>query len=411
MSLRAIRPSSPLYVVMLGLLSALPPFGTDAGLPGLPALQAEFGIGVSQAAQTLTLFLLGFALGPVLFGPLSDRYGRKPVLLLGVALFSAATLGCALAGSMHTLLALRVLGGVGAGAAASLPAAIVRDVYRDEQGLSRQSYVALVNGVAPLLAPLLGAALLACAGWRGIYATLAVLGAALFALAAFGYAETAPLDAAAPRARGGALGATAAGYRAVLGDRRYLLATGVLAAVFGTMFAYITGSSAVFMDVLGASPTVYAALFAATAAGTIAGAACNTRLARHWGPRRVLAGAVAGNLLACAVLLGAAGAGLQSIVLTAVLVVASNFCAGIVMPLATHASLRDLGRNAGSAAALQRGLQMVAGAGSGALVGLTGAPPLLAMALAMAASALLALVLLLVLQRTKPAAVQTCACR
>lgn len=382
---------------MLGLLSALPPFGTDAGLPGLPGLQAEFGVGMAQATQTLTLFLLGFAVGPVLFGPLSDRYGRKPVMLFGVALFSVAALGCYLAGSLHTMLVWRVIGGVGAGAAASLPAAIVRDVYRHEQALSRQSYVALVNAVAPLIAPLLGAAVLAFAGWRAIHATLAVVGCVLFLMALLGYAETAPKDS--PSAHGNVLRSAVTSYRAVLGDRTYLLSTGLMATTFGTMFAYITGSSAVFMNQLGASPTLYAGLFACTAAGTILGAASNARLSARWGGRRVLACAVIGNVVVTVTLITVALAGRASIPLAALLVVLSNVCAGVIMPSATHAGLRNMGKVAGSAAALQRGLQMVAGSTGGALVGLIGGMPLLAMALAMGTSAIVALAFLLAMRR------------
>jgi drug resistance transporter, Bcr/CflA subfamily len=385
---RAISPASSLYVVMLGLLSALPPFGTDAGLPGLPGLASEFGISTAAATQTLTLFLLGFSIGPMIFGPLSDRYGRKPILLFGVTVFSIAALGCGLARSLDMTLALRFIGGVGAGAAASLPAAIVRDVYADGLALSRQSMVALVNGVAPLVAPLLGAAVLAFGSWRAIHETLAVLGAALFALAALGYAETAPRTA--QQRQGSVLAATVASYRAVLSDRNYLLSTALLAATFGVMFAYITGSAGVFMTALGATPTVYGMLFACTAAGTIAGAASNGRLAARYGSRVVLLSAVVANVVIAVVLLLAAIAHAGSIPLCAGLVVASNFCAGIIMPNATHRALRGLGHVAGSAAALQRGLQMVAGSAAGALVGLIGGEPLFAMASVMLLAAIVA---------------------
>jgi MFS transporter, DHA1 family, multidrug resistance protein len=378
MSGRGIPPSSFLYVVMLGLLSALPPFGTDAGLPGLPGLASEFGISTAAATQTLTLFLLGFSIGPMIFGPLSDRYGRKPILLFGVAVFALAALGCGLAQSLDVTLMLRFIGGVGAGAAASLPAAIVRDVYEDKVALSRQSMVALVNGVAPLVAPLLGAAVLAFGSWRAIHETLALLGLALFALAAIGYIETAPL--AADNRKASVFAASMASYRAVLSDKNYLLSTALLASTFGVMFAYITGSSGVFMTALGATPTEYGMLFACTAAGTIAGASSNARLSTRFGSRRALGGAVVANVLIAALFVTVALTHTGSIPLCASLVVASNFCAGIIMPNATHQALRGLGHVAGSAAALQRGLQMVAGSAAGALVGFIGGDPLLSTA-------------------------------
>lgn len=391
--LRPIATGSPFYIVMLGLLSALPPFGIDAGLPGLAGLQSELGAGAAQAAQTLTLFLVGFAAGPVLFGPLSDRYGRKPILLFGVALFALAALGCALAGSLPTLLALRVLQGIGAGAAASLPAAIVRDVFQGHQGMSRQSYVALVNAVAPLVAPLLGAAVLLFGDWRAINALLAAIGIALFLVSLFGYAETAPPRTDAQGHRRHVLGDAAHAYRAVLRDKRYLLASLLLAVNFGTMFAYIAGSAPVFVGMLGASSIAYGFLFALTAAGTIAGAALNGRHAHRIGAERLLWIGVWGSLACSAVLLLIALLDIRSISLTTLCVIASNFCAGIVMPNATHQSLRDVGNVAGSAAALQRSLQMIVGAGAGALFGLAGSHPLKAMAAVMLGFSVLALVI------------------
>ncbi|QHI97221.1 Bcr/CflA family efflux MFS transporter [Xylophilus rhododendri] len=387
---------------MLGLLSALPPIGTDAGLPALASMGAELGVAIPQAAQTLTIFMLGFAIAPVLFGPLSDRYGRKPILMLGVLLFSVAALGCAMAGSIGTLLLMRFLQGVAAGAASSLPAAIVRDVYHDDLALSRQSYVALVNGVAPLVAPILGAAVLMFAGWRTIYAAMAVIGAGLLLLAATGYAETAPQPAPGVR-RPSVLRAALQGYGTVLADRGYLASTGLLAATFGVMFAYITGSSAVFMGMLGASPALYSLLFACTASGTIIGAANNARLARRFGGGRTLATAAVLNLLVSIALLAVGRLGIHSLVLTAALMVLSNICAGVIMPTATHGGLRRLGHVAGSAAALQRCMQMVAASAFGTLVGLVGGQSLAAMGTAMTAASLLALGFLLAGRRAASA--------
>ncbi|MGF6552297.1 multidrug effflux MFS transporter [Paraburkholderia youngii] len=394
-SSRTMRRSSPLFIIMLGLLSALPPFGTDAGLPGLPSLQATFSVDAVTATHTLTLFLLGFSLGPVLFGPLSDQFGRKPVMLFGVALFTVAGLGCAKAPSMDALLALRVVQGVGAGAAAALPAAIVRDVFHGDAALSRQSYVALVNAVAPLIAPLAGAALLALGDWRSIYQTLAVVGASLFILCAFGYRETAPARGTTSRGSG-VLQAALLSYKRVLSNPRYMLSTAMLASTFGTMFAYITGSSSVFMTMLGASSTAYGALFALTACGTICGATANGRLAARYGAGSLLAVGVTGNLIAGGLLLGAGCLGVHSIAVVAACVVASNFSAGIVMPNVTYEALKEVPTVAGSASALQRALQMVVGAASGALLGVFSGNRLVVMAAVMTVFAAITLCLFLV---------------
>ena len=388
-----IPSTSPFYIVMLGLLSALPPLATDIGLPAIPALQAAFHVGIGTATHTLTVFLAGFSVGPVLFGPLSDRYGRKPVLLSGLALFALTAFACAAANDIAALLLVRFVQGIAAGAAAALPAAIVRDVFSGHVALSRQSYVALVNAVAPLVAPLIGAGILQLGDWRLIYACLGAIGCALLLLGFLGYEETRP-QAAAARAAGGVFGTAFAAYRQVLGNRHYLIHAALLAASFGTMFAYITGSSAVFIDQLGVSGAAYGGLFALTAAGTIAGAATGERLARARGAHRPLVGSVVGSAIVNVLLLAAAVLGTTSIPLIAACVVASNFCAGIVMPNATHQALDTVGHVAGSAAALLRSMQMLAGAGTGALVGLLAGNRLTAMAGVMTLAALAGLVLL-----------------
>lgn len=388
---RSISTTAPLYIVMLGLLSAMPPLGIDMGLPGLTSLQAELGISAGSAAYTLTLFLFGFSAGPVIFGPLSDRYGRKPILLLGVALFSLAALGCSQASSIHMLLALRFIQGIGAGAAAALPAAIVRDVFQGHRALSRQSYVAMVNSIAPLVAPILGATILTLGNWRTIYEILTLAGLMLFLFAAFGYAETAPTT----RYRNGnVLRSAFHAYKEVLTNKTYLLSTGLQALNFGTMFAYIASSSAVFMGQLGASATTYGFLFAFTALGGILGAAFNGRYSATLGSQRLVIIAVFASAFISLILWGLAWAHALPISACATLVVLSNFCAGIIMPNTTTSALKEMGNVAGSAAALQRALQMVTGAFASVLVSLIGGSPLFSMAATMTLFAVLSLCIL-----------------
>ena len=390
MSRNYIRPESPFYIVMLGLLSALPPLAIDMGLPAIPALEAAFNVSIGEATRTLTVFVLGFSVGPILFGPLSDRYGRKPVLIVGLSLFSLVSLACALAGQIASLLLLRLLQGVAAGAAAALPAAIVRDVFTAHVARSRQSYVALVNAVTPLLAPLLGAGLLAFGSWRLIYGCLGVIGLMLLLLGALGYQETRPPHHYQQNIFRAALSA----YGEVLRNRRYLLHAGLVATSFGTMFAYITSSSAVFIDLLGVSSAAYAGLFALTAAGTIAGAAAGARLAHRWVAGRLLAGAVIASSVICGALLAVALSGIDAVGTGAACVLLSNVCAGIIMPNATHQALTTVGYVAGSASALLRSLQMLGGASAGALIGVFAGNQLAVMATVMMLYAVLGLLLL-----------------
>jgi MFS transporter, DHA1 family, multidrug resistance protein len=298
---------------------------------------------------------------------------------------------------------MRTLQGVGAGAAAALPAAIVRDAYSGHMALTRQSYVALVNAIGPLVAPLIGVTVMRFGDWRTIYATLGVVGVVLFVVILLGYEETAPgkrdpsHHAAAPRQH--VLAAAFTAYRHVLRDKNYLLSTGVLAMTFGAMFSYISSSSIVFMGVMGVSAGIYAMLFGLSALGGIAGAACNARLAPRFGGMRMLYAAAAVSLLASLSLVLIASLGLQTVPACAALVVLNNFCAGIAMPNATHQALQQLGKVAGSAAALQRSLQMAFGALASALVGILSPNPVMGMAASMAIFAVLSCLLLIIRHR------------
>ncbi|ALM82270.1 multidrug effflux MFS transporter [Bordetella sp. N] len=401
---RHIPAHSAWYVVMLGFLSALPPLGIDMGLPALPDLQADLGIPLGEATLTMTLFLAGFAFGPLMSGPLSDRYGRKPVMLTGIAIFSIAGLGCAWAPTATCVLGMRTLQGIGAGAAAALPAAIVRDAYSGHMALKRQSYVALVNAIGPLVAPLIGVTVMRFGDWRTIYATLGVVGVVLFLVIFLGYAETAPgrreralADTAVQQPH--VLAAAFTAYRQVLRDKHYLLSTGVLAMTFGAMFSYISSSSIVFMGVMGVSAGIYAMLFALSAIGGIAGAACNARLAPRFGEMRMLYTAVGVSLLASLTLALLAALQWQTVAGCAALVVLNNFCAGVAMPNATHQALQRLGKVAGSAAALQRSLQMAFGALASALVGILSPNPVMGMAASMVIFAALSCLFLIIRHR------------
>lgn len=375
---------------MLGLLSALPPLAIDMDLPAMPALEAAFHVGIGEATRTLTVFVLGFSVGPILFGPLSDRYRRKPVLITGLGLFSLASLGCALAGQIASLLLLRLLQGIAAGAAAALPAAIVRDVFTAHVALSRQSYVALVNAVTPLLAPLLGTGLLAFGSWRLIYGCLGVIALMLLLLSALGYQETRPPN----QHQQNVFRAARSAYGEVLRNRHYLLHAGLVASSFGTMFAYITSSSAVFIDLLGVSSAAYAGLFALTAAGTIAGAAAGARLAHRWDAGRLLAGAVIASSVIGGTLLAAALSGIHAVGMVVAYALLSNVCTGIIMPNATHQALVKVGHVAGSASALLRSLQMQGGASAGALIDVCAGSQLAVMAAVMMLYAVLGLLLI-----------------
>src|SRR5262249_1844712 len=168
-----IPPASVAFTLLLAFLVALPSFGIDMSLPALTATGAALRVAPAQAGLMMSLFMLGFAVAPLFYGPASDRYGRKPVVLFACVLFIMAATGCALAQSLPILLIWRVVQGAGAGASMTLVLAIVRDLFEGQAARTKLSYVAIATMIVPTIAPSAGAALLAVGGWRLIHAVLA----------------------------------------------------------------------------------------------------------------------------------------------------------------------------------------------------------------------------------------------
>ncbi len=353
------------FTLMLGALATLPPLGIDMSLPALPGLAASLDTSASAAGATLSTFLLGFALAPLLFGPLADRFGRRPVLLGGVAVFAAAGYLCASAPSIAWVLVGRLAQGMGAGVGAAMPLAIIRDLFHGTTARIRLSLVTVVLSVAPLLAPSIGSAVLPFAGWRGIYLALGVAGTAILLVAAFGFAES--LEPS--RRQSLHPSRLLARYRRVLTHRTTLGFSLVNALSFACMFAFISGSPLVLIDGRGFSAVAFSAVFACAGCGTICGAYLNGRLARR--------GVASSHVLMLGLLLGAVAtvallvlslSGRDGIATLLPLLVASNAAYGLVGPNAAHEALQPMPEAAGTAAAVLRCIQMLAGAGASALV-------------------------------------------
>ncbi|MEH1769534.1 multidrug effflux MFS transporter [Nostoc sp.] len=359
-----IRPNTLSFTVFLGALSALPPLSIDMGLPAFPTISEALRASSGSVGLTLSLFMLGFALAQLVFGPLSDRFGRKPVLLFGCGLFTLAGAACAVAPSIGSLIAWRLVQGAGAGAGMVMTLAIVRDLFEGATARAQLSYVNLVMSVAPMIAPTIGGIVLMVAGWRAIYGTLAIAGL-LLVLSIVGLSESIghrDVNAIQPVR-------LIKNYGRILTNPICLGYALVNAFNFGCMFAYVAGSPLVMLKVFGVSTTTYGWLFASTAFGIMTGSFLNGRLSiRGVLPSRLLTvGLVTATASAIALVIVSVSGAAQVITLMPLLVV-NTFCRGIISPNAMHGAIQPVPESAGVAAAVIGFMQMLAGAVASGLV-------------------------------------------
>ena len=259
-----LPPTSMAFTLLLGFLVALPSFGIDMSLPALTSMGAALGVAPERAGLMMSLFMLGFAVAPLFYGPVSDRYGRKPVVVFACMLFAIAGIGCTFARSLPTLLAWRVVQGAGAGASMTITLAIVRDLFEGQAARTRLSYVAIATMVVPMIAPSAGATLLALGGWRVIHAVLAGIGLLLLVAILIGFTECARLDPANRLVPS----VIARNYLRVLTHPLCLGYILINAAAFGALFAYVSGSSLFLINVVGLRPGQFGVVFAQTAGGS-----------------------------------------------------------------------------------------------------------------------------------------------
>jgi DHA1 family bicyclomycin/chloramphenicol resistance-like MFS transporter len=362
-----LRPDSVVFIVFLSALGGLTPLSIDMGLPALQTIGHSLDVAPASASLTLSFFVAGFAFGPMVLGPLSDRFGRRPILLVGLSTFAAAGLGCALAPSLDLLLVWRLLEGIGAGAGSTLALAIVRDLFDGATARARLSYVATIGSLAPMLAPTLGAIVLRFYGWRAIYGFLAMAGLILFLTAFFGFREshrTADKNALQP-------GRLAANYARIFKNRDCLGYALIVALNFGCMFSYISSSPLVMMGVLGVSPTSYGWTFAATALGIMSGAFTNGRLsARGIRATTLLTIGLGLSAISSLSLLAISYSDWARVATILPILVLNTFAIGFVGPNATQGVMHPLPDIAGVASAVLGSMRMVVAASAGVIVSL-----------------------------------------
>lgn len=359
------RPDSGRFTLLLGALTAFGPMSVDMYLPALPTLADSLSADPSSISLTLSAFFLGFAAGQLVYGPVSDRWGRKPPMLVGISLYVGASVLCALSTRVAVLIALRLIQGLGACAGPLLARAIVRDLYDRDRAARMLSLMTLVMGAAPLLAPLIGGQLLLAFGWRSIFWVLSGFGVLCFLGASLGLTETLQ---DARRSRAGPV-AMVAGYGTLLRNRAYLGYVVTSGAAFGGMFAYLAGSPFVFIRLYHVPVQHYGFLFALNIVGLMVGAAINSRLVLRYGVDRLLHHGVAVLAAAACALALAAITGVGGLLGLVIPLFVFMGCISFIGGNALAGALSVFPSVAGTASALAGTVQFGLGALSGAAVG------------------------------------------
>ena len=356
----------PGWLIFLGILIAIGPLSIDMYLPSFPLVEKSLGGQPGSVEFTLAAFFIGLTLGQLFYGPLSDRFGRKPPLYFGFAVYTLASVGCALSASIPELTLWRFLQGMGGCAGIIIPSAIVRDRTTAREAARAFSLLMLVMGLAPILAPLLGGGLLGLFGWRAIFATLALFGGLCLIAMHFVLTESHDTTHEPPLRLKEVLG----NYGRLFGNRAFLgYALGGGLAMSG-MFAYIAGSPFVLIKLYGISPQHYGWFFGANAFGLIASSQVNARLLKKLPATTLLRRALWVPPVIGVSLATLAFSGLISLPL----LVIGFFCfvssLGFIIPNATASALATHGQMAGTAAALASAMQFFFATLAGALVGL-----------------------------------------
>lgn len=335
-------------LLTLALLSAIAPLAIDMYLPGLPMLGDDLETSTSMVQLTLTTFMAGLGVGQLIVGPLSDGWGRRRLLLVGTAAFAVSGILCALAPSAGVLIAARLLQGFSGGAAIVLARAVIADRASGDTAAKLFSLMMIIGGVAPVLAPLAGGALLGPVGWRGIFWVLAAAGAVM----TIGVLALIPETLEPERRHGGGLASLAHNARYVLSNRRFVGYTLTFVFGFGALFSYISASPFVLQDALGLSYGAFSVVFGVNSVGIVLGSIVSARLVDRFGARRLLSFGtwlltVAGLALVLEVTVGGAD---RAVVLPLLFVVTTAI--GFVMGNATGLGQSEVPDAAGTGSAV-----------------------------------------------------------
>ena len=390
------RRQRAVYVIVLGALTALGPFTIDLYLPAFPQIEADLAVSTAAIQLTLTATTIGFAFGQLLVGPWSDTVGRRLPLILATSLHVAASLGVALAPDITWLMAFRVLQGFGAAAGVVVATATVRDLFGGYPLVRMLSRLALVSGLAPIAAPVIGSQLLLVMPWRGLFFVLAAYGVVIVVAASVFIVET------LPPARRVDPGHASIGdrYRVLFGDRVFIGVAIIGGMSFSGLFAYLAASPFLFQDVYGLDPQGYGLLFAVNSIGVVAGVQISSQLAKRIAPQWILSVStlvLLGSAIAI-IVLDIAGAGFFGTVVPLWFFITA---CGFGFPMVQALALTNHGKEAGTAASLLGAMNFGLAGLISPIVGMFGIANAVPMGVAMAATSVVSIASLWVIVRPR----------
>ncbi|WP_251453836.1 multidrug effflux MFS transporter [Microbacterium sp. Marseille-Q6648] len=370
---------------LLLLLTVFGPISMDLYLPALPALTIELAATTSVAQLTVTACLIGLAAGQLIAGPVSDRFGRRGILLVGIVAYIVTSALCALSPSIELLILARLVQGLAGGVGIVIATAAGRDVFSGRALTRFYGSLTVIGGFAAIVGPLLGGLLNTFTDWRGLFVFLAVIGVAILVAALIGFGETLPSG----RRTSGGLARTLRDYRTLLADRVFLGAVLNQGFLYAALFAYLAGSTYVLQDIYGLSPQWYAAAFGLNSAGHMLFGYLAGRTAERWSIAGTLAVGVAVTGLGA---LGLLVAGLSPMPLWVVIASLFALSSGVAMtaPPATTLAMTDYPQMAGTASSLLGMVRFGFGGIAAPFVGVAGALSILPLGLTTTVAVLLA---------------------
>lgn len=377
-------------VVLLGALTTIAPFSIDMYLPGFPAIAKDLHTTVPDVSLSLSGFFVGISVGQLLYGPLMDRFGRKPPLYVALILYIASSVLCAFATSLDFLIIVRLAQALGACAATVAANAMVRDLFPVEENAKVFSMLILILGVSPIIAPTVGSYVTAALGWQAVFIILAAITAVILIAIFFGLPESSKPD----RSYSLKPAAITKNYLGVIKNPVFATFTFTGAISFAGLFAYLSGSPHVFMELFKVSEKEYGWIFALLAGGLIASSQVNRLLLKKFKPQQLVYIMLGIQSITGIFLFITALNGWLTLPLILVLLFIYLSCLGYILPNSSALAMSPFTHGAGSASALMGAIQMGIGAGVSILLSMIQSESLVPMTMVMGICSIVALLAL-----------------